>query len=170
MHDHAQTTLILLTKAARRISYQENIGTIFCHLKLFLKSGSCISRCCIKRWWCYSSVSQVGVHWPLGVHGDVLKAVLASRSRESKSWESRFFLGVGVEKLCLPESRVGVEKVCSTLNSDSQSFAGMEGFLCMNKLPKYTVGLSKSRSASVLQISWDELAFLTSKCSKQSST
>ena len=43
-----------------------------------------------------------------------LAAGLASRSRESESWESRFFLGVrvrvGVEKLCLPESRVGVEQ------------------------------------------------------------
>ena len=39
--------------------------------------------------------------------------------RVGESWESRFFLGigvrVGVEKSCLPESRVGVEKICSTL-------------------------------------------------------
>ena len=38
---------------------------------------------------------------------------------QSESWKSRFFLivgvRVGVEKSCLPESRVGVEKICSTL-------------------------------------------------------
>ena len=39
------------------------------------------------------------------------------------------------------------------LKSGSQSFAGMEGFYAMNKLPKYTFDSSKSRPASVLQIS-----------------
>ena len=71
---------------------------------------------------------------------------LASRSRG-------FFLGVRVEKLCLPESRVevGVEKICSTLTPNlSQEW---KAFYAMNKLPKCNVGLGKSRPARVLQIS-----------------
>ena len=36
---------------------------------------------------------------------------------------------------------------------DSPSFAGMESLYAVNKLLKYTVGLSKSRPASILRIS-----------------
>ena len=111
---------------------------------------------------------------------------MVTRVDESESWESRFFLEVGVrvgvEKLCLPESRVGVEKIrlpesrvgvekiCSTLTPNlSQEW---KAFYAMNKLSKRIFGLnlSKSMPASVLQISGGELAFLTSKCSKQSSS
>ena len=49
---------------------------------------------------------------------------LASRSRESESWESRCFLG----------SRSQSRK--NMLNSDSQFFAGMEGFLCHEQITK----------------------------------
>ena len=60
-------------------------------------------------------------------------------------------VGEGVEKICLPESRVVVEKICSTPTPNlSQEW---KAFYAMNKLSKYTVGLSKSRPASVLQIS-----------------
>ena len=70
------------------------------------------------------------------------KAGLASRSRESG--ESRFFLEVGVrvgvETLCLPESRVGVEKISSTLTPNlSQEW---KAFYAMNKLPKYRLLLA----------------------------
>ena len=86
-----------------------------------------------------------------------LKDGVKSRVGVSESWESKFFLGVGVEKLrlpesrvgvkvekiCLPESRVGIEKICLTLTLNlSQEW---KAFHAMNKLPKYTVGLSKSR-------------------------
>ena len=52
----------------------------------------------------------------------VESCVVHCRVGESESWESRVFLGVevkvGVVKLYLPESRVGVEKICSTLTSN----------------------------------------------------
>ena len=58
---------------------------------------------------------------------------------------------VGVEKICLPKSRVEVEKICSTLTPNlSQEW---KAFYAMNKLPKYTVGLTKSKPAGVLQVS-----------------
>ena len=40
-------------------------------------------------------------------------------------------------------ARVGVEKICSTLTPNL--LQEWKAFYAMNKLPKYTVGLSKSR-------------------------
>ena len=61
------------------------------------------------------------------------------------------FLGSQSRSRKIMVARVGVEKICSTLTTNlSQEW---KAFYAMNKLSKYSVGLSKSRPASVLQIS-----------------